>query len=61
MQHVAGVFQGRLASMTLKFAAKVFSFCLNPRKRSLGTYDDSSSTSRAVSVTRKAYVSPYER
>ncbi|KAJ2150905.1 hypothetical protein IW139_006353, partial [Coemansia sp. RSA 353] len=58
MQHVAGVFQGRLASMTLKFAAKVFSFCLNPRKRSLGTYDDSSSTSRAVSVTRKAYVSP---
>ncbi|KAJ2852380.1 Guanine nucleotide exchange factor for Cdc42p [Coemansia brasiliensis] len=61
MPHVAGVFQGRLANLTLKFAAKLFSFCMGPRKRTIETYDNSSSTSRAVSVTRKAYVSPYER
>ncbi|KAJ1839763.1 Guanine nucleotide exchange factor for Cdc42p, partial [Coemansia sp. RSA 2708] len=58
MKHVAGVFQGRLASMTFKFAARVFSFCVGP-KRTLA--DDGGSTTRAVSVTRQAYVSPYER
>ncbi|KAJ2450558.1 Guanine nucleotide exchange factor for Cdc42p [Coemansia sp. RSA 2336] len=61
MPHVAGVFHGRLANLTIKFAAKLFSFCMGPRKRTIETYDNSSSTSRAVSVSRKAYVSPYER
>ncbi|KAI9471278.1 Guanine nucleotide exchange factor for Cdc42p [Coemansia sp. RSA 989] len=61
MPHVAGVFHGRLANLTLKFAAKLFSFCMGPRKRTIEAYDNSSSTSRAVSVSRKAYVSPYER
>ncbi|KAJ2081441.1 Guanine nucleotide exchange factor for Cdc42p [Coemansia sp. RSA 988] len=47
--------------MTVKFAAKFYSFCMGPRKRSIGTYSDSEETSRAVSVKRQAYVSPYDR
>ncbi|KAJ1725904.1 hypothetical protein LPJ61_005563, partial [Coemansia biformis] len=62
MSHVAGVFRGRLMRMTLRFAARVFSFCKGPRNQAIRAYTDSADgTSRAVSVTRQAYVSPYDR
>ncbi|KAJ2162989.1 Guanine nucleotide exchange factor for Cdc42p [Coemansia sp. RSA 552] len=61
MNQVAGVFQGRLANLTFKFAQKLFAFCMKPRNKSIEACDCDSLTTRAVSVTRKAYLSPYER
>ncbi|KAJ2713343.1 Guanine nucleotide exchange factor for Cdc42p [Coemansia spiralis] len=62
MSHVGGVFRGRLTRMTLKFAARVFSFCTGTRKHAIvECADGAGTTSRAVSVTRQAYVSPYDR
>ncbi|KAJ2783127.1 Guanine nucleotide exchange factor for Cdc42p [Coemansia javaensis] len=62
MAQAAGVFHGRLAAAALRLATRMFSFCMGPRKRTIGAHAESAaSTSHAVSVSRQAYVSPYDR
>ncbi|KAJ1896522.1 Guanine nucleotide exchange factor for Cdc42p, partial [Coemansia sp. IMI 209127] len=55
------VFQGKLSLFTFSFTTKFLPFCMGTRKRSLVTMDHSTTTSRAVSVRRGAYQSPYGR
>ncbi|KAJ2763924.1 hypothetical protein IWQ57_005379, partial [Coemansia nantahalensis] len=62
MSHMAGVFRGRLTRITLRFAARVFSFCTSARAQAIVEGPDGANlTSGAVSVMRQAYASPYDR
>ncbi|KAJ2005051.1 Guanine nucleotide exchange factor for Cdc42p [Coemansia thaxteri] len=62
MNTSAGVFNGRLAVLAMRFTTKCFPVCLGgPKRRALNGACGDSSTSHAVSVSRGAYLSPYDR
>ncbi|KAJ1730177.1 Guanine nucleotide exchange factor for Cdc42p [Coemansia sp. Benny D160-2] len=61
MNPFGAVFQGKLALFTINFTTKCFPFCMKSRKRGLVTQDNGSTTSRAISVRRDVFQSPYEQ